>query len=266
VRNAFWLTLIAAALAAIVAGYVQGLATTHPPPVAQLRGGAHGADEPAPAALHALQRSAADASVLDAFALDDVAVVRARPVSDGWQREQLVLFVGLCGQSVAAESGFLRLGVPLAFVVDPHARQAAAFAQLVSNAGDPLFVQVSVAPNAAALAAIRRKFGAISGVASRTTAGMAPALAGSGLAFFDERGDATVAAFAQAGVGLVRRDFTADDRSGPGYIDFMLARAATLSRRVGPVVVLVRPLPSTLAALHGFGSEHDVSIVALPAP
>ena len=154
--------------------------------------------------------------------------------------------------------------MPIAFVIDPHAAQAAAFARLVRDANQTLFVQVGAPPNAARLDALHRSLGAFDGVAAREPGGMAFALRGTGLTFFDERGDAADPnEFAAAGVTLVRRDVTADDRSAAGYVAFMLSRAAALSRRVGTVVVLLRPLPASLDALRAFGADRSVSIVAL---
>jgi hypothetical protein len=42
----------------------------------------------------------------------------------------------------------------------------------------------------------------------------------------------------------------------------MLGRAAALSRRFGTVVVLMRPLPSSLEALRAFDGGRDVTLVA----
>jgi polysaccharide deacetylase 2 family uncharacterized protein YibQ len=263
VRNAFWWVLIAGALAAIAGGFVQGVATSRPPPVAVLRSSKH-APEHLPPALRALAHGGAGGAVNDLFAQDDVVVERPRANASDWRNEQLSIVVGLCGESVAAQSGFLRLQVPLAFVVDPHAAQAAAFAKLVRDANQTLFVQVGSAPSAATLASLRRSLGAFDGVAARDARGMAPALRGSGLTFFDERGDAADPnEFAANGVPLVRRDVTADDLGSAGYASFMLSRAAGLSRRVGTVVVLLRPLPSSLDALQAFGASRNVTIVAL---
>ena len=69
--------------------------------------------------------------------------------------------------------------------------------------------------------------------------------------------------FTTAGVPLVQRDVTADDRGATGYVSFMLSRAAGLSRRVGTVVVLLRPLPTSLEALRGFNASRNVTLVAL---
>lgn len=258
--NAFWWALIAGALGAIGAGYAQATVQTQPPPVAQLRSSAGIAPIPEPAVRREPETQVLD----DAFAGDDVVVDRARSAVSQWQSERLQLVVGVCGASVAAESGFLRLRFPIAFVVDPAAAQARAFADLVRSNGDAVLVQTGEPPGPQTLAAFRRTIGRFDGIASRHAAGMALALHGTGLTFFDERGNAAVAStFANEGVPLVRRDVTADNRGGLGYAIFMLGRAADLSRRTGPVVVFVRPLPSTLAALEAFGTTHDVRMIAL---
>jgi len=263
VRNAFWLVLIAGALAAIVGGFAQGMISAKPPPMATLRATARESQH-LPPALKALARGGVGSAAADAFAQDDVVVQRPRAAGANWRNEQLSVAIGLCGESVAAQSGFLRLGVPIAFVLNPHAAQAASFAKLVRDANQTLLVQASMPPSAATLALLHRALGAFDGVAARDAHGMALALRGSGLLFFDERGDsANPSEFAAAGVTLVRRDVTADDRSSEGYVTFMLSRAAGLSRRVGTVVVLLRPLPSSLEALRTFGASRSVAIVAL---
>lgn len=259
-RNAFWWALIAAALAAIGSGFVQATLQTKPPPVAQLRTAPESVPTSQPNVLRELQRQ----DVGDAFAQDDVVVDRARTPEPQWQTERLKIVVGVCGNSVAAESGFLRLHFPIAFVVDPAAPQARAFAELVRGNGDVLLVQQASAPDAETLATLRRSLGPFDGVASRNAAGMAIALRGTGLLFFDERGDrANAIDFAATRVPLIQRDVTADNRSASGYVSFMLERAAALSRRTGPVVVFVRPLPSTLVALQTFAGSHDVRMIAL---
>lgn len=257
--NAFWWALIGGALAAIGAGYAQATLQTQPPPVARLRSSAGIAPSPEPAVSTEPQTQTLD----DAFAVDDVVVDRVRKPLPQWQSEQLQLVVGVCGASVAAESGFLRLHYPIAFIVDPKAAQARALAGLVRSNGDAVLVQAADPPGPQALAAFRRTIGEFDGIASRHAAGMALALHGTGLAFFDERGDsANASTFANEDVPLVRRDVTADNRTGLGYVIFMLGRAADLSRRAGPVVVFVRPLPSTFAALEAFGTTHDVRMIA----
>jgi polysaccharide deacetylase 2 family uncharacterized protein YibQ len=228
--------------------------------VAQVRSSAGIVPSPDPA----VRREPETQTLDDAFAADDVVVDRARSPLPQWQSEQLQLVVGICGASVAAESGFLRLHYPITFIVDPAGAQARAFAELVRNNGDAVLVQAGDPPGPQTLAAFHRSIGQFDGIASRHTDGMAFALHGTGLAFFDERGDsANAKTFAKEGVPLVRRDVTADNRGGLGYAMFMLGRAADLSRRTGPVVVFVRPLPSTLTALEAFGTMHDVRMIAL---
>jgi polysaccharide deacetylase 2 family uncharacterized protein YibQ len=217
-----------------------------------------------PPVQRAIVRGGSGGAVDDLFAQDDVVVERVRPSANNWHSEQLAIVVGLCGESVAAQSGFLRLGDPMAFIVDPHASQAAAFAKLVRDANQTLLVQVTAPPSAVTLASLRRTLGAFDGVAARDARGMAWVLRTSGLIFFDERGDsADSSEFATAGVTLFRRDVTADDRSSAGYVAFMLSRAAGLSRRVGTVVVLLRPLPSSLEALRSVNASRNVTLVAL---
>jgi len=257
-RNAFWLVLIGGASAAIGAGFVQASLTTHPPPLAQLRVAPRSEARVRPAPPFA---GDADRTAQDAFAQDDVVVARVRTVQEQWQRAKVAAFVAECGTSVAAIAGFLRLGVPVAFVVDPAARNAETVASVVRDAGQSLFVQAQRAPDAAAIADLRRQLGPFDGVAGRNDAGMAAALQATGLAYFDERGNADPRSFQRYGVPLVRRDVTADDRSREAYVAFMLERAAALSRRAGTVVVLLRPLPSSASALRDFLAAHDVQMV-----
>ncbi|MBV8155791.1 MAG: divergent polysaccharide deacetylase family protein [Candidatus Eremiobacteraeota bacterium] len=262
-RNAFWLILIAGALAAIIAGFVGGTLQTKPPPVAQLRRTAvRGAPLPPVGAGSPREE---ESRAADAFAQDDVVVDRKRAAQSEWQPERLQIVVAICGTSVAAESAFFRLKVPLTFVVDPAAPQASAVAQLARSNGDEIFVQTDDPPYPQSLAAYRHAIGTFDGIASRNAAGMPMALRGTGLSFFDERGDAANAlTFTSLGVPLIQRDVTADNRSGAGYVRFMLERAAALSRRLGPVVVLMRPLPSSYSALRDFVQTHDVRMIALP--
>jgi polysaccharide deacetylase 2 family uncharacterized protein YibQ len=267
-RNAFWLALIAGALAAIAGGFAQGTFSAHPPALVELRKASRDR-------RNAVSRGASwrreEARVTDrgqfqsdAFSRDDVVVERPRAAGALWEPERLALVVGVCGDAFAAQSRWLRLGFPLAFIVAPDAPQAARFAALVHSAGDPLFLQLASAPGPARLAQLRARFTGLAGVASRETAGMAAALRGSGLAFLDERGNAAgAAAFARAGVVLIRRDVTGDDVAEFGYVTFMLGRAAELSRREGTIVVLLRPQPVTLAALRTFSHTHGVQMVPL---
>ncbi len=195
------------------------------------------------------ERAAPDVAPSDAFVRDAVVVERAQPPAEHWQRDRLALVVAPGGASRALGERFLHLGIPVAFVVDPHALQAAAMARAVRAASQMLYVQVGKAPSASPLAALRLAIGAFDGVASRDARGMPEALADTGLAFFDERGTADPASFVGQGVTLVRRDVTVDDVPRTAYVAYMLREALDRSRRYGEQVVLMRPTGASLAAL-----------------
>jgi len=197
----------------------------------------------------------------DQFVDDDVVVERPAPLLDQWLPEQLQVVVGLCGYSIAAESGFLRTNLPLAFDLDPNAPEAASFAHLVRDAHQVLLVHLDAPLNHAQLAAVRKRIGAFDGVASRV-AGVDHALRGTKLLFFDENGERDRAQ-PMYGVGIVQRDVTVDNRSDPGYVRFMLGVAAGRSRRFGATVVLMRPTPNSLFALSAFANEHPSALIAL---
>ena len=129
-----------------------------------------------------------------------------------------------------------------------------------------MLIHVGTAPSKATLAGLSQRFGHIDGIASRDSTGMPDALRGTGLLFFDERGDADSHEFAMTGVRFTGRDTTVDDRSSPSYISFMLDRAAMRSQREGRMVVLMRPLPNSLAALTEFLGTRSAQIVALTQP
>ncbi len=255
--NTISLVVIALALLAIGAGFVSGAAGSRPPAVVTYR--------PQPlASVHA--RAGADASdiaVDDIFSRDDVVVDRHASASTTWRPARLAIVVGLCGYSVRIESAFLHLGVPLAFDVDPHGADAVRFAHLAQMAKMPFFLHVNDVPSAAMLTSLRARFGTFTGIASRTSAGMARALAGTGFTFFDERGDANPTAFFAARVPFVARDGTVDDRAAESYILFMLQRAADRSEHEGALTLLMRPLPASLAAFESFVQTRSVQIAAL---
>jgi polysaccharide deacetylase 2 family uncharacterized protein YibQ len=92
---------------------------------------------------------------------------------------------------------------------------------------------------------------------------MPQALAHTGLAFLDERGDADARGFAALGVAVYSRDATADDCTAASYIAFMLQRAAMRSQRQGRLVVLMRPLARSLDALGAFVRTRSAQIVPL---
>jgi polysaccharide deacetylase 2 family uncharacterized protein YibQ len=257
--NAVSLAFIAVALAAICGGYVSGAAGARPPQVVLL----HPVASPN---VHAVQHGYSDSPTVDLFSDDDVVVDRSHSANSSWLPQRLSIVVGLCGSSLAVDGEFLRLGLPIAIDLDPRAGDAVRVAHYVSQAGPVLLIHVNNPPSQAVLETLLHRFGRFEGIASRSSAGMAEALRGTGLMFFDERGDADPAQFAGSGVHVVSRDARVDDRSSPSYISFMLNRAAVRSQREGRVVILMRPLPNSLAALSDFLGTRSAEIVALTQP
>lgn len=254
------LSIIGLALSAIVGGYVSGAANAPVSPIVKL----HVAP---PQNTRPVRSGSSDAAVADVFSDDDVVIDRPILAQAHWIPASLAVVVGLCGDSAAIDGAFLRLGMPVALDVDPHARDADRTVRYVAQEHQTLFIHVNAPPSQQTLVELRNRFGSFMGVASRTSEGMPEALNGSGLVFFDERGDADRAAFQQNGVQLVQRDTTVDDRTGSAYIRFMLERAALRSRKAGRMVALMRPLPSTLSALTSFAGTRSVEMVSLtPRP
>lgn len=250
------LAVIGLALAAIIAGYLSGQAGTSPPAVAQL----HPHASPS---VKAVLNGASDSAVNDIFSEDDVVVEHPALASSNWLPERLSFVVGLMGDSTAVDTSFLGLNLSLAYDLDPHAPDALPVAKTIHDNGGIVLVHVSQAPSKGALASLRAQFGTFDGIASRSSEGVPEALAGTGLWFFDERGDADPAPFRAAGVPFVSRDATVDDRTAPSYIAYMLDRAAVRSQRQGRLVVLLRPQLNSLAALSSFARTRSAQIVPL---
>jgi polysaccharide deacetylase 2 family uncharacterized protein YibQ len=249
------LTVIGLALAAIVAGYFSGQAGTRPPEIAGPR--------PLPThAVVALLKGASDSAVNDEFSDDDVVVDRPA-VATNWLSPQLSIVIALAGNAAVVDAQFIGIGVPLAFDLDPHGADALRTAQYVHQAGDLLFMHVTSPPTATQLAALRKRFGPIDGIAALDPSGMPDALVRTGLTYFDERGDADVRPFEAASVRVIARDATVDDRTAGTYIAFMLQRSAQRSQRQGRLVVLMRPLASSLDALQAFVRTRSAQIVPL---
>jgi len=253
--QAFWLAIIALALAAIAGGYESGRATAPPPRVS--------AQPRVVASVHAVLRDPSDSRVDDLFSRDDVVIERPRLASDHWLAPQLSIVVGLCGSAPSEDAAFIRTNVPIAFDVDPSAAQATDVAELARQAGDVVLLHVGSAPTQAQLARLRKRFGNFDGIASRSSEGFVQSLDGTGLLFFDERGDADAGEFSAVDIPFAQRDVTVDDRTARGYIRFMLDRAVESSEREGRSVVLMRPAQHSLAALEALAATRSVQFVAL---
>jgi polysaccharide deacetylase 2 family uncharacterized protein YibQ len=254
--RSFWLAVIALALAAIVAGYVSGRATAPP----SLR---RSAQPRVAASVHAVMRDPSDSRVNDLFAADEVVVERPGRASANWLEPQLSIVVGLAGASPSMDAAFMQTKVPIAFDIDPSAAQATDVAQLAHESGNVVLLHLEHAPTQTQLAQLRRRFGSFDGVASRSPDGFVQSLDGTGLLFFDERGDADADEFAAVGIPIVQRDATVDDRTARSYIRFMLARAVQRSQVEGRSVVLMRPLAHSLEALTALAATRNVQFVSL---
>jgi polysaccharide deacetylase 2 family uncharacterized protein YibQ len=254
--QAFWLAVIALALAAIIGGYVSGNATT-PPPLHR------NASPRVAASVHAVTRDPSDAEVSDLFADDDVVVERPQRALTRWIEPQLSIVVGLAGNSPSLDAAFMQTKVPIAFDIDPSAAQATDVAELAREAGDVVLLHLEHAPTQTQLAQLKKRFGAFNGVASRITDGFVQSLDGTGLLFFDERGDADADEFSAVGIPIVQRDATVDDRTARSYIHYMLAREVQRSQLEGRSVVLMRPLAHSLDVLSALAATRSVQFVPL---
>lgn len=252
--EAFWLAVIGLALAAIVAGYFSGASTARLPPPRAL----HPRAQPS---VSAVLRDPSDAAVHDVFSDDDV--VEERPAKTSWAQPRLSIVVGLCGYSDGEDARFIDTGLPLAIDVDPSAPQAAIVAQRAREAHDIVLVHLGDAPTQAQLVRLRRRLGDFDGVASRAPDRFVQALDGTGLIYFDERGDADAASFTTVDIPFAQRDVTVDDRTAIGYIRYMLARTVQRSERQGRLVVLMRPEPHSLEALRALAAARTVQFAPL---
>jgi polysaccharide deacetylase 2 family uncharacterized protein YibQ len=255
----FWLAVIALALTAIIAGYVSGSATT-PPPIR------HNGQPRVAASVHAVLHDPSDSRVNDLFSDDDVVIDRPTRAKARWLEPQLSIVVGLAGSSPSMDAAFMQTRVPIAFDIDPLAAQATDVARLARDSGDVVLLHLDRAPTQVQLAQLRQRFGAFEGVASRETDGFVQSLDGTGLLFFDERGDADADEFSEVGIPIVQRDATVDDRTARSYVHFMLARAAQRSQLEGRSVVLMRPLAHSLDALMALAATRSVEFVPLTQP
>ena len=124
--------------------------------------------------------------------------------------------------------------VPIAFDVDPSAAQAVMVVQLAREAGDLVLLHLENAPTQWQLAQLRKRFGTFDGVASRSSERFVQSLDGTGLLFFDERGDADAGEFSAAGIPI--RNATKRSTTKPRAVTFVscwLARSSARSAKGG---------------------------------
>ncbi len=193
-------------------------------------------------------RAPADA-LHDPFAQDDVVVERIATTHGISNTGSIVVAIAECGRNAALDDLAVALPFPAVLIVDPNGRDAKRAATLAYDRGKAVYVQTDDVPPESVLAQWRREFARFDGIASLRWEGASARLGGSGIAFFDERGDADAMRFGADGVALLRRDVTIDDRSEQGYIGYMLHQAFQSAHRVGRAVVFARAQGATLRVL-----------------
>ncbi|MHB8461844.1 MAG: hypothetical protein ACYDA1_04295 [Vulcanimicrobiaceae bacterium] len=185
---------------------------------------------------------------IDRFADDPVVVPCATMNAAPLHNPMLRLFLVGAGQNQISDHDLFSLSVPSAVVVVPKGRDAKNVVRRAQQYGSPVFIQLDGALGSRQIQQDRARFGGIAGYAGRDASAARMALAGSGLSFFDERGDAAAASYRAAGIRYFGRAVTADNDEGNGYISFMLKRAVTMSRSCGPLNVLMRANHNSLKA------------------
>jgi polysaccharide deacetylase 2 family uncharacterized protein YibQ len=254
VRSILWLVIIAFSLCALAGGFFSGSAavprislhfpspdpivSTAPLDIRPIRG---------------LEVPQTDEMALDDF-VGDPAVVSGATTGDIQHEAHLALvFVG-CGHSLALETPFLALDIPLAVVIEPDGPAAHAIADAAAAAGKTAFVQMTPPLTATQIDAAHADFPHALGVAARFEHAPAPdvlrAMRRQRFAVLDEFGDVShVRKVVQsAGIVYVSRTITIDDHLQPSYVQYMLEEAVHLGRG-SAAVVMARPLPGTLHAL-----------------
>jgi polysaccharide deacetylase 2 family uncharacterized protein YibQ len=249
VKHAFWLLVIAFALSALSGGYLSGRAAvprfpsvsphaSSPPPMQEFTSGVPQTDE-----------LAKDQFVNDAVAPSDAT---SGEVTDD---ARLAIAVVDAGHSVALESPFLSLGVPVTLVIDPQASAARDIFALALQSGAQTYLQVNAPLTAAKIQSLHPAFPRAAGIAARFTAApsidseVAAALRRVNWGVLDEYGgeSAVARAFSAAGVRYAARTITVDDHVQRTYVTFMLQQAVHLARG-RTAIVMARPFPGTLQA------------------
>lgn len=253
-RSILWLVVIVFSLCALAGGFFSGsaavprislhfpspdpIASTQPLDVRPIRG---------------LEVPQTDEMALDDF-VDDPAVVSGATTGDIQHEARLAFVLVGCGHSLALETPFLTLDIPLAVVVDPDGPAAHAIADAAKAAGKTTFVQLMPSLTRAQIDAAHALFPHALGVAARFDSAPPPdvlrAIRRQRFSAFDEFGDLPRVRklMRSAGIAYVSRTITIDDHLQPAYVQFMLEEAVHLGRG-SAAVVMARPLPGTLQAL-----------------
>jgi polysaccharide deacetylase 2 family uncharacterized protein YibQ len=203
--------------------------------------------------IRGLEVPQTDELAIDDFA-SDPAVVSNADGGDIQQDAHLAVVLVTCGHSIALESPFLSLGIPLALVIDPEAPAAHAIAGAANSAGKTVFVQVHAPLMLSDVQGLRAGFAHAAGIAARLESvpsrDVLRSLREQHLAVFDQFGDAAAVrrAMHAAGIAYFSRTITVDDHLQPAYVQYMLDQAVHLGRG-STAVVMARPLPGTLHAL-----------------
>lgn len=245
-----WVSLLVIffALGAIAGGFISGASVAHvrSPAVAVV-------DVPASDVA-----SQGDETADDAFSDDQVDTV---PQIDSRidAEAHLAFVIVSAGHSVALESPFLALDMPLTVVVDPHGPASRTIAGLAQSAQKSVYIQLDDEDaTGETIPALLNTFPAMRGVAARFAPGsalraniraVAKAAARAHLGVFDEFADDSHVRAAVVGFGAsyAGRSLTVDNHLAPAYVAFMLDQAVRIAR-ARPVIVMARPFPATLAA------------------
>jgi polysaccharide deacetylase 2 family uncharacterized protein YibQ len=194
----------------------------------------------------------ADERAADEFAGDPAVI--GDDASSAQHDARVALVLVHCGHSLALESPFVLLDVPMTLVVDAGGPVAHEVADLATQAGDDVYLQMS-AGDMRRMARLHTEFPNAEGVAARLADGASPAswiraAKSENLAFFDEysRDRGIAQAFDAAGVRYAGRTITIDDHAQVSYVAYMFAQAVRLGRSQ-TAVTLARPVPATLHAL-----------------
>lgn len=197
----------------------------------------------------------------DDFTMDPAVVENASGGDIAYDAHLAVVLV-TCGHSLALESPFLSLDIPLTMVIDRDAPAAHAIADAAEAAGKTTLIQVDAPVTLSEVSALRADFPRAGGIATRLqtvpSRYVLRSLRSQGLAVFDEYGDArgVKAAMRKAGIAYISRTITVDDHLQTAYVQYMFDQAVHLGRG-STAVIMARPLPGTLRALQDVVAQSE---------